>query len=158
MALKAASIPLSIIATQGSADAFVQASTPTGLSGNQAYRLKSIIVRIGAGSTIMAIATDFEWVFQLTRRSKSAIGTLDDFDIIWQWAIAVTVTTSGSAVIPVTQQWDPPEECAIVEETIYASFDSTGVGTALSANVRLDLELDTMSDVNRLNLISRSLA
>lgn len=156
MALDAETTPIVITATQGSADAFAQGSVLTGLSGRQAFNIKSIFIELtnelhGAGGV------DCYWGISLSRRSKTALPTLADTDVIYKWAFSNGFTTSGNVYLPNTNTFIPQKQIAIVEETLYAQIDSTATTLTNIAVVRLEVELDTMSDIDRLNLITRSL-
>jgi hypothetical protein len=157
MALKAAATPLVISLVQGSADAFVQGSVLTGLTGNQAYALLGVAKEILNAATLMTAAADFEISMALTRRSKAAMPNISDSDVIWKSVLAFNFTTSGVTELTLTEYWKPDLEIPIVEETIYAQLDSTGTGAVQSAILRMDVEVDTMSPIDRLNLITRSL-
>lgn len=157
MALSASLTPLIISLTQGGADAFVQSSVQTGLTGRQAYNVKAFMVDFTNIATQAGIAADHSIEVSITRRSKTAIATLADSDVLFRYAFAVEFTTSGVAYIPGVIIYVPQLEVPIVEETIYAQLDSTGSTLTNTAVVRMDVELDTMSDIDRLNLITRSL-
>lgn len=158
MALSASVTPLVISMTQGGADAFVQGSVLTGLSGRQAYNAKAVALSIPSASLVAVnAATLWSWYVTLTRRSKTAQPEISDNDVIFRWSLASQFTTSGAFTWAGDYYQVFPLDQPIVEETIYAQLDSDGVGTAFSAIVRIDVELDTISDIDRLNLITRSL-
>lgn len=155
MALKAALTPLVLTATQGSADAFVQGSALTGLTGRQAYNCRQITFEIT--NSLMALGADADFSLAVSRRSKTAMPLLSDTDVLFKWYWAYSMTTSGIAVVANTFVITPQIEVPIVEETLYFQVDSTGSTLTLACVARLELELDTMSDIDRLNLITRSL-
>lgn len=157
MALKAATTPLAFALTQGSADAFVQASVLTGLSGNTAYNVRQVFSELTNSAAISGTNVDAVWEMAITRRSKAAMPNLADTDVIWKRSLAVLYTTSGHVLVPLTEVWTPQLEVPIVEDTLYAQLDSNGSGLSNAAVVRLEVELDTMRDIDRLNLIARSL-
>lgn len=158
MALAAALTPLVISLTQGSADAFVQGSVLTGLSGRSAYNVRAAFVEFpNAAALAAAIGADQEISVSVTRRSKTAIATMADSDTLFAWKFAFSLVTSGFIMIPLVHSVFPAIEVPIVEETLYAQLDSSGTAISNLAVVRLDVELDTMSDIDRLNLIARSL-
>jgi len=156
MALNAATTPLVITLTQGGADAFVQGSVLTGLSGRQAYNVRAIFIEFTA-TNLQAMAQDCDISVAITRRSKTAMPTLADTDVLYKQTLSGAFTTSGLAVVKGVDVYEPDGELPIVEETIYAQLDSTTLGTN-TAIVRLEVEIDTMSDIDRLNLITRSLS
>lgn len=158
MALKAATFPLTISATQGAADAFVQGSVLTGLTGRQAYNIRTLELEIATANSFAVDQSEIE--VSLSRRSKTAIPTIADPDVIWRWryqaraagAAYLTVYTKVFSVI-----FPVDFELPVVEETLYMQLDSTLSGFTNTAIVRMGVELDTMSDIDRLNLIARSL-
>lgn len=158
MALKSPSTPLVITLTQGGADAFVQGSALTGIQARQAYRLDGLAFGFNNAS-LLAISSAQQWniMLTLTRRSKAALPELSDTDVIFRHSLASLFLTSGAATFPGDFYWKPELEVPIVEDTIYAQLDSDGVGAAMTMIVRLDVTLDTMSDIDKLNLITRSL-
>lgn len=158
MALSAPPTPLVITLTQGSADAFIEGSVLTGLTGRQAYRVAGIafgfpIATLNALSAVSA----FDISLAITRRSKSALPALSDNDVLHRWSVANFLLTSGSFNLEGDYYWVPDFELPLVEETIYAQLDSSGTGLSLVMVVRIDVEIDTISDIDRLNLITRSL-
>lgn len=156
MALKAATTPLVISVTQGSADAFAQGSVLTGLSGRQAYNVRAILIEIPA--TVMSISADSSIEVAITRRSKTAMPTIADSDVLHKRIFAKDFATSGEGVAEMLSVYVPDLEVPIVEETLYAQVDSAATGLSNTVIVRLEVELDTMSDIDRLNLIARSLS
>lgn len=156
MALKAELTPLVISLVEGSADAFVQGSVLTGLTGNVAYNCRRCVIEIATIS--WNIADDSEISIAVTRRSKTAMPAITDSDVLFKHTIQFRLTTSGAitfpAVISIPVETD---QLAIVEETLYAQLDSSAMGVAITAYVKLECQIDTMSPIDRLNLISRSL-
>jgi len=158
LALKPATTPLVISLTQGGADAFVQGSVLTGLSGRQAYNVRAFTLEL-PGSQLLAVSADSELQVAITRRSKSAMPLISDSDVLFKWSFANALTTSGEVFFPCVHVYVPDLEVPIVEETLYAQLDSTTLAMTLAnVIVRMDVELDTMSDIDRLNLIARSLS
>jgi len=154
MALKTPTTPLTITATQGSADAFVQGSTLTGLTGRQAYNVAAVIFEL---STLGAVSPDGDISIALSRRSKTAMPLYSDSDVIHKWMFSISLTTSGQVIIPNTYVYVPQLQIPVVEETLYLDLDSTNTGLTITGICRLEVELDTISDIDRLNLIARSL-
>jgi len=154
MALKAAAPSLVITATQGSADAFVQGSVATGLSGNQAYNLRGIYWEITAD---MKSLDGVQYELGLSRRSKTSMPVITDTDLIWKLAWQQEFATSGMVSIPKCGYVRFEQEVPIVEELLYGVFDSAATTVANVFSLRLDIELDTMQPIDRLNLIARSL-
>lgn len=156
MALKASLTPLVITLTQGSNDAFVQGSVLTGLTGRQAYNLKQITMEFTniEGASLVNVSSV---ELAITRRSKTAIPNMSDSDVIAKYKFGFRLTTSGAVLQPSIIVLPMQVETPIVEETVYAQLDSTLMGITLVAVARLEVEIDTMSDIDRLNLITRSL-
>lgn len=159
MALKTPSSPLLIGLTQGGADAFVQGSALTGLQARQAYRLDGVALSLSKATlTLLAGTANYDWRVTLTRRSKAALPEISDVDVIASFSLVNHMTTSGALAFSGDIYWKPDNEIPLVEDTIYAQLDSDNVGSAMTMIVRLDVTLDTISDIDRLNLIARSLA
>lgn len=157
MTLKAATTPLVISMTNGAADAFVQGSVITGLSGRQAYNVIAVYFEFVFGAWGTPVDAD-NYELAISRRSKSAMPNISDSDVIWKTANRYWQAVDGSGWRTVSGQYNFDREVPIVEETIYAQFDSAGSAVVSTAIVRLEVELDTMSDIDRLNLITRSLS
>lgn len=158
MALGAALTPLVISATQGSADAFIQGSVLSGLSGRSAYNLRAVSFEI-TGYVASSLANASEISLAITRRSKAAMPAISDSDVLWKRQWQFKLTTSGAVFIPTMCGTDiiGLAELPLVEETLYAQLDSSTTAATLTAIIRMEVELDTMSDIDRLNLITRSL-
>jgi hypothetical protein len=158
MALKTPSTPLIIALTQGSADAFIQGSVITGLQAKQAYRLDGIAFSLSEASMAALSATGtWDYRVTLTRRSKAALPEITDTDVIASYSLANGFTTSGAYMFTGDYYWKPDVEIPLVEEIIYAQLDSTAIGAAITVNLRMDVTLDSISDIDKLNLIARSL-
>lgn len=157
MALKAPPAPVVFTATQGSADAFVEASVSTGLSGNLAFNARQFQYQLKNASGLAGLGTDCEIQWSLTRRSKAAMPTLDDSDVIYKGGFVMAVVTSGIALLPTEGSFTPLVDIPIVEETLYLQLDSTGTAATLAICVVMSVESDSISDIERLRIISRSL-
>lgn len=154
MALKTPTSPLIIAATQGSADAFAQGSCATGLTGRLAYNLKGIAFEFTAKRNFV---NQSRLQLRLTRRSKAALPNISDTDVIWAWDEVAAYVTSGGAFGVQCGYFTFPLDMPIVEEFLYLQIDSDLTAVSNGVIVRLDVEQDTISDVDRLNLIARSL-
>lgn len=159
MALKVPPSPLVITLTQGGADAFVQGSVSTGLQSPQAYRLAGIAFGF-SNAGLLAIASAQLWNLMLTvtRRTKAALPEVTDNDVIKRFSLFSNFVTSGATVFEGDFYWKPDFEIPLVEDEIYAQLDSDGIGAAVTMNVRLDVEVDRISDIDRLTILTRSLA
>lgn len=125
--------------TQGSADAFVQASMNTGLSAssNTGYVIKQILMEFndtltsgGAPSRELA----------LSRASKAAMPTLADDDVIFKSKVAARLATSGAYIEDIAKVYVPQYDIILIEDVIYWQFDSAATGVANTAIVRLVVE------------------
>lgn len=154
MALAVPPSALVITCLQGSADAFVQGSVLTGLSGRIAYRLAGVAWEL---TTNVANVTASELSFCISRRSKTAMPLISDADVIIKFGWQANFATSGMMNTDRNGYWIPPFDVPIVEETLYGILDSTATTVANNLIFRLDVTTDTMSDIDRLNLITRSL-
>lgn len=144
-------------AVQGAADAFVEASVVTGLQGTQSsYRLRELLLELPPMSS--AAANDMQ--VQINRRSKAAIASISDPDVIFnfreqiQWATAVGILRRERSLRFVFSE---DEDVRIVEETLYLDVDSASTGAANTIVVRLGVETVRISETDRLSLLVRSL-
>lgn len=154
MALKAPVAPGIISAVQGVADAFVQASLLTGLQARQAYNLRGIAYQFVSS---MVALNGARFQFALSRRSKVAMPNISDIDVISLEDQQYKFTTSGAAMIKQSGYITLPADTPIVEDLIYLQLDTDATAVVNTLVVRLDWEIDTISDIDRLNLIARSL-
>jgi len=150
--------------TQGGADAFVQATMETALTGQtkQAYKVLEIqIENANANSIFFGAGVAEEWEIALSRRSKAAIPEISDVDVIKKFKFGTTYQTAvGQGVQPDgILLWQPPAglEPIVVEDPLYIQLDSNATGLTHSAIVVVTYELVTISEVDRLNLIAQSL-
>lgn len=156
MALKIDAYPIILSATQGSADAFKEGSVSTGLTGRQAYNLKSVAIQLVTDAKYTGSWTRYQ--VALSRRSKTSFPTLADPDVIYMLDFGGSYITSGAFGIAQSWVYNFPRDVPIVEETLYLEFDSANTAVASTLILRGEVELDTISDVDRLNLITRSLS
>lgn len=142
---------LAASATQGSADAFVEAEFSTGLSNvtRSAFRIRRIEwllpSPIGADSFIQA---------QLARSTQtSIIGTLPN-SIIANRVRVMELTTSGMALIETTvgENYARDMEFLIVEESLFLRLDSNGTSAANTVSVRIGYEVRTITENERLSI------
>lgn len=142
--------------SQGSADAFAQGSINTGLSAATpvAMLIKNISVDLPGVTAISALGADFGMEFTLTRSTQAAIPNLNNYDCIARYGFAVPLTTSGALFLPCTFAFPQVEGQLIVQDTIYAQFDTNGVGSALSADFLIDYELVQLKEIEFLRLLA----
>lgn len=147
-------------ATQGSADAFVQAEVETGLNqvgigGKIAYR----ILEIGVQFQLM-VEVD-SWVgLSLTRQSMSALPNMNERSLIYKETRQVAITTSGQMYVPdLVSRWQPLEaqNLIIVENPIYVQVDSDGTSNANTVYGYVLYEQVAITETERLALIAQSL-
>lgn len=153
MALKAGSAPLTLTALQGSADAFVQASLATGLTGTTAFNLRTIQRQL----TVAMVVNGATYQMALTRRSKTSMPNLSDPDVIWMEELQGIFTTSGALMVQRTNIFRFDEDIPIVEETIYCQLDSAGTSASNNLILRLGVDVDTITPIDRLTIVSRSI-
>lgn len=146
--------------TQGSADAFIQATVSTGLFGQTkiAYRLREILLEFS--STQGVAGTSSQWEVSLTRKSFAAMPTTLEKSLIWKWKRSNVLVTSGmvTADTAVRVTFQESDNILVVEDPIYAQLDSNGTSATNVVYLRLGYERVAVSDVDRLTLIANSLA
>lgn len=157
MAMKLTPSPLRVTLTQGGADAFVQASFATGLqsSSNNIFKLAGIAWEL-TGNPFDVNNANIE--FSLTRRTKAAVPLLTDIDVLFKhgWATKTAgaayswhLNRVGVVLLPVA--------LPIVEDTLYAQLDSAATALTNVVNLALLIEDETMSQLDRLQLVARSI-
>jgi len=144
-------------ATQGGADAFVQAELATALTGQtrNAYRVQEITLEL-AQRIVAVNASDLS--VAITRRSKAAMPNITDVDVIRKFTWAVGVAGASGAVAEETiVVWTPPAQVLIVEDPLYIQLDSTSTALTNTAIIRIEYEVVNISDIDRLTLLTQSL-
>lgn len=145
--------------TQGSADAFVQASMATGLQGQTkaGYRIREVVLE-GAGNSAFA-QTGGTFEISCSRKSLAAMPVLTEKSLIAKWKWINSFTTSGLAVIQQTRRevFSDADNLIVVEDPFYWQLDSNGTSVASTVYVRVGYEIVTLSEVDRLTLIANSL-
>jgi len=152
-----------VSATQGGADAFVEAQLLTNLENTSfAYAIRGIeweFPNIDALSA--ATLTDANFVFTITRRSKAAIPQISDLDVMFKQAVIINAhTAAGYMYLPGLSGYHlVPEVSELIapENVLYLQLDSTSTGLANKVNVALDYDLVRISEVDRLTILARSL-
>lgn len=138
--------------TQGGADAFVQATIATPLT-NATEELCLLVREILIELPNVNPVSGGRFELTLTRKSQTAIPTLTSTyqSLITKLSRAVGVTTSGGIVwdpLPLIQ-YDTESGPRIVEQNIYAQFDSAATGGTNTAYVRIGYTLESISAVDR---------
>lgn len=144
-------------ATQGSADAFVEAEVATALAGisNVAYRIREILFQLPAASN----ASGATFQLQLNRRSKTAIANVTDRDVIAYVMRQNVITTSGahSDELIYRLTFTEDDELLVVEDPIYFACDSAATTLTSTFYCRIGYERTSISQVDRLTLLTASL-
>jgi hypothetical protein len=149
---------LSVSVTQGGADAFVQASMQTGLEGQvrQAFKiLQASWEWTNNGLPSSASPTNLE--IAISRRTKAAMPLISDNDVIYKWLMGWRVLTSGIAVYEGIQRWQPMGDVFIVEDPVYIQVDSAATAQANNIVLRIDYDIVTLTELERLTLLTQSL-
>jgi hypothetical protein len=156
---------ISVTVTQGGADAFVEAELATALTGivDRAYRVNEIsyeVVTPASGNPFGVAATmDFE--LALSRRSKTAMPNINDADLIKKFHVAEIVSTLAGfqPIIDVAPVWQPRagQDILIVEDPLFVQLDSTATTATLAVILTLDYEVVSISQLDRLTLLTLSL-
>lgn len=146
-----------ITLTQGSADAFVQGTEPTGIDPAHGigWELTRIELFFANTVTLEALSADNSVAWSLTRDSETAVMSLDDADCLHANGFAVPLTTSGEVFVPRLYVWTPPPGLVIVSPNLYAQLDSTGTGLTLVATMRVYYESVKLSELEVLRMLSQ---
>lgn len=145
-------------ALQGGADAYVEASINTALTGQtrQGYNVTRITFE-GANWAFGGSGV-FEYEVALSRRSKAAMPDIDDPDVILKWAPAFRLSTSGGFQGDKIIEFLPPDRSMIiVEDPIYLELDSNNTAGANNVIAVIEFEVITLSEVDRLSILVNSL-
>jgi hypothetical protein len=143
--------------TQGGADAFVQASITTGLSGEtrKAYRVRHLLIELPFG-TLPEVDSNLEVAF--TRKSVSSMASIADKHTIWRFKRQLIITTSGQVLWDVlVERVFADDEFLIVEDPLYMCLDSNGTSASNAATFALGYEEVAIADDARLELLVNSL-
>ena len=145
--------------TQGANDAFVQAAISTALFGQTktCYRLASIEFEF---PLLSANAGDLQ--FALTRKSYAAfpVNMLLEKSAIYYTRRRSSFTTSGLVMeeLVLTKTWSDDDAPILVEDPLYVQYDSANTGATNIGYGRLGYWIDTISEVDRLQLVANSLS
>lgn len=152
-------------ATQGSADAFVQLSMATGLSGQTrtAYQIHEIMIewglaQVAASGAIPGVTSLIE--LALTRKSLTAMPVITEKSLIAKFGKQVSFTTSGLSWASKVERYTYTEDdnLLVVEDPVYWQLDSVSTSLTIVAEVRIGYVPVSISDVDRLTLVANSLA
>lgn len=145
--------------TQGGADAFIQASISTALSGltKTCYRLSEILLEFPSCPNVL---NDMQ--FALTRKSYAAMATsmVLEKSMIAYYRRQANFTTSGMIIFERTVQlrWADDDAPILVEDPLYAQFDTASTSATNVLYGRIGYWQDSISEVDRLTLIANSLS
>jgi len=144
-------------ATQGSADAFVQAEIATALSGqtSRAMRIREILFEY----TAQHFANNSVREVCISRRSMSAMPNITDRNVIAKWTTCAVLTTSGAAVTQLVNrlQFSEDDELLVVEDPLYLVLDSATTSLTNVVYCRIGYELVNINANDRLQLALQSL-
>lgn len=148
--------------TQASADAFIQASIATALSGltKTSYRLALLEVEVPKPLPTPD-GTDYQ--LSLTRKSYTAMPTsmiLEKSNIFYWRRVNSANTAVGYAYQERVLRWSWQDDDApiIVEDPIYAQLDTASTSLSNVVYGRIGYWQDAISEVDRLTLIANSLS
>jgi hypothetical protein len=144
-------------AVQGGADAFVESEIPTALSGigNASFRVREILFQF---SNIGEV--DCDQTIALSRRSKTAMPLVTDRDVLAMVSLVFRITTSGATYTSYIfrQTFTEDDDLRIVEDPLFLQLDSTNTSLTLTGYCRIGYERVNISQVDRLTLLTQSLA
>lgn len=147
--------------TQGSADAYIQASISTALTGltKTAYRMASLEIELPS----LAIGASSDWQFSLSRKSFAAMPTsmYIEKSCIWYYRRQQYVATAVGIVYDVRSmfwKWSDDDAPIIVEDPIYGQLDTSGTSLTNVLYGRIGYWIDSISEIDRLQLVANSLS
>jgi hypothetical protein len=147
--------------TQGSADAFIQASIATAFGVDKTV---GVIRSIEVLWPRLGIAANSNAEIYLTTKSFAAVPVFGtDKSILWGAKRFAELATSGGYVNPAglsRDVWDDDDPFApiICESTLYAQFDSSNTTLTGTAYLKIGYVEDTMNDGDRFSLQAARLA
>lgn len=145
---------LQALATQGSADAFVEVEFQTGLSNvtRSAFRIRTLEWQLG-----QALPSSADCMIQtmLRRNSTAALSVSNPNAVIAYFQRASDLTTSGVGIQelgPNVIIYPRDLDLLIVEESLFLQVDSAATGLANVAWVRIGYEVRTITENERLSV------
>lgn len=131
-------ITLNVQATQGAADAFVQASVQTLVSPGGSDGLLMLGAQVEFGSGIGGSANR-ELV--LSRGSKTSMPSIIDDDVIFKYKEVSLLTTSGQVYENMTPFIPlPPQAIIVVESYLFLDLDSNATAAVQTATLLMWFE------------------
>lgn len=139
--------------TQGSNDAFAEASIVTGLTNlaRAAWRIE--LIQFERNKTLVN-ADGANYQFCLARASKTAMPNITDRDVLFKWRTGVAFTTSGAQPQELISAFAPNSELLIVEDTIYFTIDSDSTSTTAVGYVSIEVTQKNISEAQRLAILA----
>ena len=146
-----------ITLTQGGADAFVQAIEYTNIdpSIGNCWLIRRVEMSFNLTCLLENLSADAAIQWSLARESLTAVGGLDNADVLHNNGFAIALTTSGQPFIPKTFVWEPPSGLMVVTPALYAQLDSTATGLTLVASMRVYYETIKLSELDILRMLSQ---
>jgi hypothetical protein len=143
--------------TQSGADVFTQVVVNTGLLGQTkaAYRILDINWE---WTTVIPHTATCSRAIQLTRRSKAVESLINDKDMLFKTKEGERITTSGAFIQNLTGIYNPEGDILLVEDPVYVAIASSLTAVANSAVLVVNYEIITISEVDRLTLLTQSLS
>lgn len=148
---------LTATVTQGSNDAYVESSVPTGLGavGNVAFRVRELYFLLPT----LPNTNGADVQVSLHRKTSASMPLVTDRWLVYTHLRVVQFTTSGATIqdrsLRVTFTTD--DNLLVVEDPIYFALDSTSTAATNTARVRIGYEQVRISEVDRLSLIAETL-
>lgn len=141
---------------QGSADAFVQATIPTGLSSlaDFAYRVREILVEIPPHSLVAANLVEVA----LCHTSQAAMPDISNRALIYKMRYNEGMVTSGAVHRPEMikrAQYAEDDNVLLITEDVFAQFDTASTGGTLTARMRIGYEVVRINELDRLTLLNQ---
>lgn len=144
-------------ATQGSADAFVQAEIATALSGQtqRAFRVREILFEF----TAQHFANNSIREVCISRRSQTAMPNVTDRNVVAKNTTVAVITTSGAQVAPLVHRFTFTEDddLLVVEDPLYLVLDSASTTLTNTVYCRVGYEVTNINANERLALALSSL-
>ena len=147
---------LSATVTQGSAAAFVQGTFTTNIEPSTGYALKvtEVVGKMREGQSLLCGSNSATVSWSLSRDTKTAVGELNDTDIIYADGFHVWNITSGIATRNLAFSYRPVNGLMLVEPTVYFQLDSTATSSAITMDIRMYYEEVKLSEVEILRLLN----
>ena len=148
--------------TQSAADAYVQASIITALSGQTKVSYRLALFEIELPQIVVSGNSDYQ--VNLMRKSFAAmpVSPMLEKANIFSFRRGALFATSAGFIAPPERimrwTWNDDDAPLIVEDPVYAQFDTALTALANVAYGRLGYWVDSISEVDRLTLIANSLS